>query len=348
MIKMGLMLGYSGKQIHLPIDMVKQAEALGFDSVWTAEAYGSDAVTPAAWLLAQTERIKVGTCIVQMPARTPAMAAMTAMTLGQLSGGRFICGLGASGPQVVEGWHGVPYGKPITRTREYIQIMRLIMARDAPLEFDGEIYQLPARGERATGLGKPLKSILQRDQSIPIYTASVTPAGLACAGEMANGVFPVWMSPERFHAIEPHLQTGFERAGGGKSLQEFDVAPNVPVILGDDVDTLRLPVKQHMALYIGGMGARGKNFYTSYTTAMGFGEAAEKIQQLYLAGQKEEAAAAVPDELVDETSLIGPESRIRERAKAWKAAAAQNKVGTLLFHLQQPEAIELLADIFKD
>lgn len=349
MIKMGLMLGYSGKQIQLPIDMVRQAEALGFDSVWTAEAYGSDAITPATWLLAQTERIKVGTCIMQMPARTPAMAAMTAMTLNQLSHNRFICGLGASGPQVVEGWHGVPYGKPITRTREYIQIMRLIMAREAPVEFDGEVYHLPAKGPDATGLGKPLKSILQRDQSIPIYTASVTPAGLACAGEVANGVFPVWMSPERFDAaIRPHLEKGFERVGGDKSLQEFDVAPNVPVILGDDIESLRLPVKQHMALYIGGMGAKGKNFYTSYTTAMGFGEAAEKIQDLYLAGKKEEAAAAVPDELVDETSLIGPEARIRERAKAWKAAAAEHKVGTMMFNLQQPEAIELLADIFNE
>ena len=347
MIKLGLMLGYSGKQIQLPIDLVKQAEALGFDSVWTAEAYGSDAVTPAAWLLAQTERINVGTCIMQMPARTPAMAAMTAMTLSQLSNHRFICGLGASGPQVVEGWHGVPYGKPITRTREYIHIMRTIMAREAPLEFDGEVYQLPARGAGATGLGKPLKSILQRDQSIPIYTASVTPAGLACAAEVADGVFPVWMSPERFDALAPHLQKGFAKAGNGKSLENFDIAPNVSVMLGDDLETMRAPVKQHMALYIGGMGARGKNFYTAYTTAMGYGEAAEKIQELYLAGKQVEAVAAVPDELVDETCLIGPESRIRERAEAWKEAARHNRVGTMMFNVRQPQAIELLADIFK-
>lgn len=348
MIRLGLMLGYSGKQIQLPIDLVKHAEAVGFDSVWTAEAYGSDAITPAAWLLAHTDKIKVGTCIMQMPARTPAMAAMTAMTLNQLSNHRFICGLGASGPQVVEGWHGVPYGKPITRTREYIQIMRLIMAREAPVAFDGEMYHLPATGPGATGLGKPLKSILNRDQTIPIYTASVTPAGLACAGEVANGVFPIWMHPERFDAIGPHLQKGFDRTGGSKTLADFDVAPNVAVIVGDDIEALRVPVKHHMALYIGGMGAKGKNFYTAYTTAMGYGEAAEKIQDLFLAGKKEEAAEAVPDELVDATCLIGPEDVIRERAKAWKAAAEKNWLGTMMCNLQQPEAVDLLADIFSD
>lgn len=346
MIKLGLMLGYSGKTIELPMEMVKRAEQLGFDSVWTAEAYGSDAVTPATWLLAHTSTIKVGTCIMQMPARTPAATAMTAMTLSQLSDHRFIVGLGASGPQVVEGWHGVPYGKPITRTREYIQIMRQIMAREAPVEFDGEIYHLPAQGPGATGLGKPLKSILNRDQTIPIYTASITPAGLACAAEFANGVFPVWMSPYRFHAIEPHLEKGFAKVPGGKSLEDFDIAPNLPVMMGDDIEAMMLPIKQSMALYIGGMGAKGKNFYTQYTTAMGFGDAAEKIQALFLAGAREEAVAAVPDELVDETSLIGPPERIRERAEAWKEAGRKHQVSTLLCSARQPEVLELLADIF--
>lgn len=347
MIKMGLMLGYSGKTIQLPLDLVQQAEALGYDSVWTAEAYGSDAVTPATWLLANTERIKVGTCIMQMPARTPAMAAMTAMTLTQLSNNRFIVGLGASGPQVVEGWHGVPYGKPITRTKEYIQIMRKIMQREAPVEFDGKMYQLPARGEGATGLGKPLKSILQGDPNIPIYTASVTPAGLACAAEVADGVFPIWMSPERFDALEPHLQKGFDKAGNGKSLKDFDVAPGVAVMLGDDLEALRMPIKQHMALYIGGMGAKGRNFYTTYATAMGFGEEAETIQDLYLAGDKEAAVAAVPDQLVDEVCLIGTEAQIRERAEVWKEAAQKGHVTTMMFNVHQPEAVALLADIFK-
>jgi F420-dependent oxidoreductase-like protein len=348
MIKLGLMLGYSGKQISLPVALVKQAEALGYNSVWTAEAYGSDAVSTASWILAQTDTINVGTCIMQMPARTPAMTAMTAMTLSQLSGGRFIVGLGASGPQVVEGWHGIPYGKPITRTHEYIQIMRKIMAREAPVEFDGSVYQLPCKGEGATGLGKPLKSILESDTSIPIYTASITPAGLACAAEVADGVFPVWMSPEKFSALEPHLEKGFARAGGGKSLKDFDIAPAVAVIMGDDVAACRLPIKENMALYIGGMGAKAKNFYTTYTTALGYGEQALRIQDLYLAGDKQAAIAAVPDELVDEVALVGPESRIRERAEAWQEAGSKGHVGSMLLHVHQPELLPVLADIFVD
>ena len=346
MIKLGIMLGYSGKRIELPIELVKQAEQLGYDSVWTAEAYGSDAVTAATWILAQTSTIKVGTCIMQMPARTPAMAAMTAMTLSQLSNDRFIVGLGASGPQVVEGWHGVPYIKPVTRTREYIQIMRKIMAREGPVEFDGAIYQLPYNGDGATGLGKPLKSIMEGNPSIPIYTASITPAGLACAAEVADGVFPVWMSPERFSALEPHLQKGFAKAGNGKSLQSFDVAPGVAVIMGDDIDACRLPIKQHLGLYIGGMGAKGKNFYTTYATAMGYGEQAERIQDLYLAGDKEAAVAAVPDELVDEVALVGTESNIRERAEVWKEAGRNGHIGTLMLSVHQPEVLPLMADIF--
>ena len=345
-MKLGLMLGYSGKELVLPMDMVHQAESLGYDSVWTAEAYGSDAVTPATWILSKTERIKVGTCIMQMPARSPAMTAMTAMSLNQLSDKRFILGLGASGPQVIEGWHGVPYGKPITRTREYIQILRKIMAREGPLEYQGKIYQLPNLGEGTTGLGKPLKSILRAEPDIPIYTASITPAGLACAGEMADGVFPIFMSPEKFDVIGQHLQKGFERAGGGKSLQNFDVAPAVQVIMDDNVDGCRALLKEWLALYIGGMGAKGKNFYTTYTTSMGYGEAAQRIQELYLAGDKAAAAAAVPDELIDEVALVGPEERIRERAKAWKAAGARNEVGTMILGVRQPELLPILADIF--
>ena len=348
MIKLGLMLGYSGKRINLPMEMIREAERLGFDSVWPAEAYGSDAVTVSSWILAQTEKIKVGTCIMQIPARTPAMAAMTAMTLSQLSDDRFIVGLGASGPQVVEGWHGVPYGKPITRTKEYIQIMRKIMEREAPVEFDGKIYQLPTQAPGSVGLGKPLKSIMEANAKIPIYTASITPAGLACAGEVADGVFPIFMSPERFDAIEPHLQKGFDKAGNGKSLANFDVAPTAGVILGDDIDACRAPIKDFLALYIGGMGAKGKNFYTTYATAMGYGDAAEKIQALYLAGKKPEAAAAVPDELVDEVSFVGPEDVIRERAKVWREAGEKNHVGTLMLNVIQPEVLPLMAELFKD
>ncbi len=261
-MKLGFLLGYSGKQIHIPIDLIRQAEAMGYDSVWTAEAYGNDAVTAAAWVLAQTSKIKVGTAIMQMPARTPAMCAMTSMSLDQLSGGRFIVGLGASGPQVVEGWHGVPYGKPVTRTREYIQIMRMIMAREGAVEFDGEMYQLPLKGAGTTGLGKPLKSILQGNPNIPIYTASITPAGLRCAAEVADGVFPVWMDPDKFAVLGEHLDAGFAAAGNGKSLADFDVAPFVMVMLNDDLNAAYDSLRPWMALYIGGMGAKGKNFYT--------------------------------------------------------------------------------------
>jgi F420-dependent oxidoreductase-like protein len=343
-MKIGLMLGYSGKEISINIDDMKRAESLGFDSVWTAEAYGSDAVSTAAWILAQTDTLKVGTCIMQMPARSPAMAAMTAMTLDQLSKGRFIVGLGASGPQVVEGWHAVPYGKPVTRAKEYIRIMKAIFEREGPVEFSGDMYQMPVSGPGTTGLGKPLKSILKASPNIPIYTASITPNGLAAAGEVADGVFPIFMSPERPDAIIDHVQKGLDKSG--RTLSNFDIAPTVPCVMDDNVQGCRDLVKPFLALYIGGMGAKGKNFYTSYVTRMGFGAEAEEIQDLYLAGKKEEATAKVPNELVDEIALIGPADRIKERAQAWKKAADKNHVGTLLFNVQQPELLPILAEAF--
>ena len=341
-MKIGLMLGYSGSQITIDMDQIKKAESLGFDSVWTAEAYGSDAVSPAAWILAQTSKIKVGTCIMQMPARSPAMAAMTAMTLDQLSGGRFIVGLGASGPQVVEGWHGVPYGKPVTRTKEYIRIMKQIFKREGPVEFNGKMYQMPVKGEGTTGLGKPLKSIIHGNPDTPIYTASITPNGLTAAGEVADGVFPVFMSPERSAPILDPVKAGLEKSG--RTLADFDIAAMVPCILDDNLQGCRDLIKPFLALYIGGMGAKGKNFYTSYATRMGFGDEAEKIQDLYLAGSKDEAAAAVPDQLVDEIALIGSAEQIKERAKVWKEKAAKGEVGSMLLNVQQPEALEVLAD----
>ncbi len=342
-MKLGLLLGYSGKQIHIPIDLIKQAESMGYDSVWTAEAYGNDAVSTAAWILAQTDKIRVGTSIMQMPARTPAMCAMTAMTLDQLSGGRFIVGLGASGPQVVEGWHGVPYGKPVTRTREYIQIMRKIFARDESVVFDGQIYQLPNTGEGTTGLGKPLKSILDGNPDIPIYTASITPAGLRCAGEVADGVFPVWMDPDKFNVLGDHLLQGMDKAGNGKSLADFDVAPFVSVAMMDDLEAAYAAVKPYLALYIGGMGARDKNFYNDYTTRLGYGDEAREIQDLYLAGKKEEATACIPNQLVDEVCLVGPKERIIERLGDWKAAGRRGEVGTMLLGVHDTEVLEFMA-----
>lgn len=344
-MKLGLSIGYTPKKVTVPIELIKHAESLGFDSVWAAEVYGGDSVTIATWILARTEKINVGTAIMQIPARTPACAAMTAMSLSQLSGGRFRLGIGASGPQVVEGWHGVAYRKPVTGTREYIQIIRKIMAREAPVEFDGDIYQLPFRGEGATGLGKPLKSLLDPDTSIPIYTAAITPAGLQCAAELADGVFPIWMNPDRFDIIEPHLQRGFDKAQG-KSLVTFDVAPNVPVVMGDDLDMCRAPIKEFLALYIGGMGAKEKNFYNEYTIKLGYEAEARTIQDLYLSGHKGEAVAAVPDSLVDEIALIGPQDRIADRAQRWQEAAKNNQVGTMLVTAAQPEALDVLAKAF--
>jgi F420-dependent oxidoreductase-like protein len=340
-MKLGLLLGYSGKQINIPMDLIKQAESMGYDSVWTAEAYGNDAVTASSWVLAQTEKIRVGTAIMQMPARTPAMCAMTAMSLDQLSGGRFIVGLGASGPQVVEGWHGVPYGKPVTRTREYIKIMRAIMGREGPVEFDGQMYQLPNKGEGTTGLGKPLKSILEGNPNIPIYTASITPAGLRCAGEVADGVFPVWQDPNKFEVLGEHINTGLEKSG--RTLADFDVAPFVSVAMNDDLDAAFDSLRPWLGLYIGGMGAKGKNFYNDYATRLGYGEAAEKIQELYLAGKQAEACAAVPNELLDEVALVGSKDRIRERLGAWKEAGARGEVSTMLLGVHDPEVLELFA-----
>jgi F420-dependent oxidoreductase-like protein len=342
-MKLGFLLGYSGKQVNIPIDLIKQAESMGFDSVWTAEAYGNDAVTSATWVLAQTEKIRVGTAIMQMPARTPAMCAMTAMSLDQLSGGRFIVGLGASGPQVVEGWHGVPYGKPVTRTKEYIKIMRKIFERQGPVEFEGSMYQLPNKGEGTTGLGKPLKSILAGNPDIPIYTASITPAGLRCAGEVADGVFPVWMDPNKFDVIGEHLQKGFDKAGGDKGLADFDIAPFVSVAMNDDLDAAFDSLRPWLGLYIGGMGAKGKNFYHDYATRLGFGDAADKIQDLYLQGKKQEAEAAVPNELLDSVALVGPRERIIERLAPWKEAGKRGEVGTMLLGVHDAAVLEVFA-----
>jgi F420-dependent oxidoreductase-like protein len=342
-MKLGFLMGYSGKQVHIPIDLIRQAESMGYDSVWTAEAYGNDAVTAATWILAQTEKIRAGTAIMQMPARTPAMCAMTAMSLHQMSGGRFIAGLGASGPQVVEGWHGVPYGKPVTRTKEYIKIMRAIMEREGPVEFDGQMYQMPNMSEGTTGLGKPLKSILQATPDVPIYTASITPAGLRCAGEVADGVFPVWMDPSRYEVIGEYLDEGFAKAGNGKGLDDFDVAPFVAVSVNDDLDAAFDALRPYLALYIGGMGAKGKNFYNDYATRLGYGDAAARIQELYLSGQKPEAEALVPNELIDSVSLVGPADRIRERLQIWKDAGKRGEVGSMLLSAQDPATLELFA-----
>jgi F420-dependent oxidoreductase-like protein len=341
MLRFGLNAGYSGARMKLNMELIKEADRLGFHSVWTAEAYGSDAITPLAWIAAQTEKIKVGTGIVQMPARTPAMTAMTATTLDHLSGGRMLLGIGASGPQVVEGWHGVPYGKPLKRTREFIEILHAIWAREKPLEHQGEHYQIPYRGPGASGLGKPLKSILHGRQ-IPVYVAAVGPKSVEQAAEIADGWLPIFYSPYRAPAIYKNaIENGFRKAGGGKDFSRFDVTAGPTVILGDDVSACLSFIKPVLALYIGGMGARGKNFYNDLACRYGFEGEAKKIQDLYLDGKKDEAAAAVPDVLADEVALVGPKERIRDRLGAWR----ESPVTTMICALMQPEALRLLAEL---
>ncbi len=336
-MRLGLNVGYSGSAIGDVLPLVEHADRIGIDSVWAAEAYGSDAVTVLSYLAARTERIKLGSGILQMPARTPANTAMTAMTLDALSGGRFLLGLGLSGPQVVEGWHGVPYGKPLGRTREYVEIVRAAIARQGPLTYDGRHYQIPYRGEGATGLGKPLKSILHpvRDR-IPVYLAAIGPQNVELTAEIADGWLPFFYSPEREDIYNERLDAGF--AKHGRDPGDFDIATTVNVVLGDDLDACRDAVRPMFALYIGGMGARGRNFYNDLAHRYGFEAAAKEIQDLYLDGRKAEAAAAVPDALVDEVALVGPLPRIVERFEAWKAS----RVGTLILATHEPRVLEAL------
>ena len=344
-MRLGLMCGYSGAAVAIDIGMINEAESLGYDSVWTAEAWGSDAVSPLAWIGAQTKKIKLGTANMQLPGRSPANTAMTAMTLDQLSGGRMVLGLGTSGPQVVEGWHGVPFDKPLTWLREYVEIVRAIFAREKPLEFSGQRYQIPYRGPGATGLGKPLKSIIHGRKDIPIYTGSMAPKSQEQSAEIADGLLLTCMHPERFDVIQPNLEAGFAAAAKngrpGKSLKTFDVAPTIACIIGDDLDACRMPLKMSLALYLGGMGAKSKNFYNEYVRRVGYEAEAIKVQELFLAGKRQEAIEAVPDALVDAMHLIGPKERIKERFQAWKKAP----IGTMVVGTMQKEAVELMAEL---
>jgi F420-dependent oxidoreductase-like protein len=326
------------------MDLVREAERLDYDAVWCGEAYGTDAVTPIAWVLAQTKRIKAGTSIMQMPARTPTCAAMTAMTLQAMSGNRFLCGIGPSGPQVVEGWYGVQFGKPLLRTREYIAIIRRILERKAPLQFDGEHYQIPYTGPGSTGLGKPLRSIIHGDPNLKIYTAAIAPAGLRTAGEVADGTLPIFMSPDKAEAIIAPILEGMAKAGAGKTLADFDLAPYVRISMGEDLAACRDAVRPQLALYIGGMGARSKNYYNDLIKRFGYEAAAVEIQDHFLAGRRKEAEAAVPDALIDEISLVGPKERIRDRLHAWKELGRDHRVGTLVLTGATSEALRVVAE----
>lgn len=345
-MRLGMLLRYHGHDLALA--EVLEAERLGYDSVWSGEAYGTDAVTPTAWILARTTRIRAGTGIMQMQARTPACTAMTALTLQALSNNRFLLGIGASGPQVVEGWHGVPFGKPMARTREYIEILRKILKREAALQHQGELYQIPYTGPGATGLGKPLKSILHGDPDMPIYAASITPIGLRTAGEVADGVLPIFMSPEKTKMVTDPLRAGIAQGNAkgrpGRTLADFDVAPYVRVAMGPDLQACRDALKPELALYIGGMGARSKNFYNDVTRQLGYEEAAAKIQDAFLGGRRAEAIAAVPDALVDEVSLIGSPERIKDRLQAWKDAGRTHEVSSMLLSGATVEALRVVAE----
>jgi F420-dependent oxidoreductase-like protein len=331
-MKLGLMLGYSGAEMTLPVELVQRAEALGFDSVWTAEAYGSDATSPLAYLAAVTKRIRLGTAIMQLAGRPPAMAAMQAATIDALAGGdRFIAGLGVSGPQIVEGWYGQPWGKPYWRIRDYVSIMRKIFEREAPVTHDGKEISLPYQGEGAMGIGKPLKSILHMNPKIPIWLGTGSESNVRLTAEIADGWFPMAFVPGMMDLYTPWLEEGFRRAGGGKSLADLEIQPMISVRVTDDVERALARMKPGIALYVGGMGHRDKNFHNDMMVRRGYPEAAEKIQELYLAGRKREATLAVPDDYCDESALIGPVQRIRDRYKDWESSGA---TGLILSSLQ--------------
>jgi F420-dependent oxidoreductase-like protein len=317
-LKLGVNTGYwAGGPPPGAAEMIGEAERLGFDSMWTAEAYGSDALMPLAWWGASTTKIKLGTSIVQISARTPAATAMAAMTLDHLSGGRVILGLGASGPQVVEGWYGQPFSKPLARTREYIGILRDIWARTGPVTNDGPAYPLPLPD--GTGLGKPLKSSIHPlRQDIPIYLAAEGPKNIALAAEVCDGWLALFYSPHHDSFYREALHSGFETPGARRTAEEFEVAATVPLIVTDDVEAAADAVRPMYALYFGGMGAKGTNFHANVAIRMGYEKEVEQIQELYLSGKKQEAAAAIPTALVDQLTLIGPKDKIRHDLEAWR------------------------------
>jgi F420-dependent oxidoreductase-like protein len=340
-LKLAMTAGGMGAAVVIDIDLVRHAEDLGYDSVWTAEAWGADAITPLAWIAAQTSRIRLGTGIMQMPARTPAMCAMQSMTVDALSGGRMIVGLGPSGPQVVEGWHGVPYGKPLVRTREYVTILRKIFARQEPVAFAGNEYRIPYDGPGASGLGKPLRSILHGRADIPILTATISPKGVELAAEITDGFIPIWMSPRGLSTFDERLASGFARRTTGAQFGAFEIAPLVNVMIHDDLAKCRDTFRPAIALYAGGMGARSKNFYNDLVARQGWPDAARKIQDLYLDGKKNEAIAAVPDDLVDAICLVGSRERVRDKLAEWK----ESKATMLILSAPRRETVTAMAEL---
>ncbi len=303
--------------MKLPVEKVQLAEQLGYDTVWTAEAYGSDALSPLAYLAAKTERIRLGTAVIQLAGRTPANAAMTVATIDALAGGnRVICGIGVSGPQIVEGWYGQPWGRPYYRIKDYVTIMKKIFRREEPVVHEGREIALPFSGEGAMGVGKPLKSILHMNPDIPIWLGTGMESTVRLTAEIADGWLPLGLVPENYELYKPWIEEGLEKAG--KDASQFEAHSGAAVIVTDDVQTALDRLKPNIALYVGGMGHKNKNFHKEMMVRRGFGDAADRIQELYLAKRKDEAAAAVPDEFVDQGALVGDRERIAKRFRDWE------------------------------
>ena len=338
---LGLALdAWSGADVKLPVARVQLAERLGYDSVWTAEAYGADALTPLAYLAASTDRIKLATGVVQISARTPAATAMAFATLESLAGtGRVIAGLGLSGPQIVEGWYGQPWARPIARTRDYVAIMRQVFRRDAPVAYQGRAITLPYAGPDATGLGKPLRSILHPNPALPIYLAAGGPANVALAAEIADGWIPMGLSPTNASEFRATLEKGAARSGRG--LDTLAIHGSTTVRLTDDVAGTIAAMKPRVALYVGGMGARDLNFHKDAMARRGYADAADRIQELFLEGRRDEATDAVPDEYIDEGALLGSRERIAQRFVAWDECGLTG----LTIHADQDDALELIAEL---
>jgi F420-dependent oxidoreductase-like protein len=318
-MKLGLDIGYSGARLALPMDAILRAEELGFDSVWTAESYGSDVFSPLAFIAGRTSRIRLCSGIAQLAARTPANCAMTAQTIEALAGeGRVAVGLGVSGPQIVEGWYGQPWGKPGVRLRDYVEIMRRIWRREGPVSYAGEEIALPYAGPGATGLGKPLKSILHGNPAIPVYLGTSTAGNIRLTGEIADGWLSMHLTPGTLPAKLALLEQGLARRSDGRTIDTLEIVGNARVVVTDDVRAAIDAAKATVALYVGGMGAQQKNFHKDAMVERGHGAAAGRIQELFLAGRKDEAVAAVPDDYVDDGALIGPPARIAERFRAWR------------------------------
>jgi F420-dependent oxidoreductase-like protein len=339
-VKLGVVLGYWGSRPDPDtLDLIREAERLGYDSMWTSEAYGSDALTPLAWYGAHTERLRLGTAVMQMSARAPAATAMAALTLDHLSAGRFVLGLGVSGPQVVEGWYGQPFAKPLARTREYVDIVRRILARAEPVRSDGPHYPLPFPG--GTGLGKPLRSTVHPLRTdVPIFIGAEGPKNVALAAEIADGWLALFYSPWEDHEQRAALAEGFARPGARCDAGHFEVAAVVSVVVGDDIERACDQLRPGLALYIGGMGARDQNFHFNVIARMGFEEAALKVQRLYLEGRRKDAAAAVPTRLVERLNLVGPAAKIREELTEW----ARSPVTMLLIRAER-ESLRLLPQL---